>query len=130
MRSNRPLFPLAAASVTGCQAHQLLIASQRLPIEVFRDNRGWNEQQWNDAEHELQERGLIHDRALTSIGRRVHDEIESLTDSLAYGPLAKSLSESEVSGLIDALTATAVEIASSGVMAFPNPMGLPAIATS
>jgi len=53
-----------------------------------------------------------------------------LTDSLAYGPLAKSLLESEVSGLIDALTATAVEIASSGVLPFPNPMGLPAIATS
>ena len=129
-RGDGHVIALAAAGVTGCQAHQLLIASQRLPIEVFRDNRGWTEQQWNAAGRELQERGLIHDRALTSIGRRVHDEIERLTDTLAYAPLAKSLSESEVNGLIDALTATAVEIASSGVLPFPNPMGLPAIATS
>jgi hypothetical protein len=129
-RGDGHVIALAAADVTGCQAHRLLIASQRLPVEVFRDNRGWTEQQWDDAGHELQERGLIHDHALTSAGRRVHDEVERLTDALAYEPIAKSLSESEVSGLIDALTATALEISSSGALPFPNPMGLPAIVAS
>jgi hypothetical protein len=129
-RGDGHVIALAAAGVTGCQAHQLLTASQRLPVDVFRDNRGWTEQQWNDAGLELHERGLMHDGALTDTGRRAHDEIERLTDTLAYEPLAKSLSESQVSGLIDALTATAVEISSSGVLPFPNPMGLPAIATS
>ena len=129
-RGDGHVIALGAARVTGCQAHQLLAASQRLPVEVFRDNRGWTEQQWNDARHELQERGLMHDRALTTGGRRVHDEIERLTDALADEPIAISLSEREVSGLIDALTATALTISACGVLPFPNPMGLPAIATS
>jgi len=129
-RGDGHVIALAAAGIGGCQAHQLLIASQHLPVEVFRDNRGWTEQQWDDAARRLQQRGLLDDRALTSAGRRVHDEVERLTDSLAHEPIAQVLSAGEINALFDALTPSALEIASSGVLPFPNPMGLPSMATS
>lgn len=129
-RGDGHVIALAAADIDGCQAHQLLIAAQRLPIEVFRDNRGWTEQRWDDAEQRLQQRGILEDRALTRAGRQLHDEIERLTDSLAHEPLEQTLSATEVNALIDALTPAALEIASSGVLPFPNPMGLPSMANS
>jgi hypothetical protein len=126
-RGDGHVVALAAADINGCQAHQLLIAAQELPVEVFRDNRGWTEPAWDHAQQLLHDRGLMHDLALTSAGRRVHDEIEQLTDALAHEPIARSLAGSDVDDLITALTATAVEISTSGVLPFPNPMGLPPI---
>ncbi len=129
-RGDGHVLALAAADINGCQAHQLLIAAQHLPVEVFRENRGWTDQEWDHAGQQLHERGLIHDQALTSAGRRVHAEIERLTDALAYVPIARSLAGNDVSSLIEALTATALEVSTSGVLPFPNPMGLPTIASS
>lgn len=129
-RGDGHVIALAAADIDGCQAHQLLIATQRLPAEVFRNNRGWTEQEWDDATHELQQRGLIQDGVLTGAGRRIHDEVERLTDELAGIPIAACLSNTEVISLIETLTPTALEISLSGVLPFPNPMGLPAIRTA
>ena len=58
-RGDGHVIALAAAGIDGCQAHQLLIAAQGLPIEVFRDNRGWTHDQWEDAAQRLRARGLL-----------------------------------------------------------------------
>jgi len=129
-RGDGHVAALVAAGVDGCQSHQLLVASQNLPVEVFRESRGWTDQQWDDGERRLRERGLLTDRALTVAGRHAHDEIERVTDALAYEPIAKTLSATAIDNLIDDLTPTAVEISSSGVLPFPNPMGLPSVAQS
>ncbi len=127
-RGDGHVAALAAAGVDGCQAHQLLIASQNLPVEVFRESRGWTDQQWTDGERRLRERGFLSGHSLTALGRQTHDEIERITDSLAYEPIAKALSTTAIDDLIGRLTPTAIEVSSSGVLPFPNPMGLPSFA--
>ena len=67
---------------------------------------------------------------LTGAGRRIHDEIERLTDALAYEPITQTLSDTEIHHLIRSLTAAAIEVSSSGVLPFPNPMALPSITAS
>lgn len=126
-RGDGHVIALAAAGITGCEAHHLVIAAQDLPSAVFRENRGWTEEEWDDAERRLRARGLLDDGGLTASGRRVHDDVEGLTDALARAPIDATLSTGEFDELIDALTPPAVEVATSGVLPFPNPMGLPAI---
>ncbi len=139
-RGDGHVAALAVADVDGCQAHQLLIAAQGLPAEVLRDNRGWTEEQWEAAALDLHHRGLVSDDELTDEGRELHHTIEERTDSLAGAPFEAAASEavseavsadasgSLVDDLTDALTAVAVGVASSGVLPFPNPMGLPSVA--
>ena len=75
----------------------------------------------------LRARGLLDEHGLTSVGKRVHEEIEQLTDSLAYEPLTKTLSATEISDLIGRISSTETQISSSGVLPFPNPMGFPSL---
>jgi hypothetical protein len=129
-RGDGHVIALAAARLDGCQAHQLLIASRGFPAEVFRDNRGWTHEQWEDAAQRLRQRDLMDEQSLTGDGKRLHDEIERLTDSLAYEPIGAALSEPAINDLIVSLTPATIEISSSGVLPFPNPMGLPMLSAS
>ena len=69
--------------------------------------------------------GILHeDGRATDAGRTVHGEVEDLTDRLA-DPAYAALSDSGRSDLHGALSACAADIAASGLLPFPNPMGLP-----
>lgn len=129
-RGDGHVMALATAGLDGCEAHQLLIASHRHTVEVFRDNRGWTAEQWEATARTLRQRGLLDGNELTDVGRRLHDEVERLTDSLAADPLVATLAKSEIENLIDRLTPVALQISSSGVLPFPNPMALPSLAAS
>jgi hypothetical protein len=124
-RGEGHVIALAAADIDGCQAHQLLIAAQGFAVEVFRDNRGWTHERWDAASERLKAIGLINGDTLTDAGKRIHDQVEQLTDSLAHEPIAQSLTETAINSLIDSLTSSANKIFASGVVPFPNPMGLP-----
>lgn len=124
-RGDGHVIALASAGIDGCEAHRLLIAAEALPPEIFRDNRGWTISEWDGAAQRLAARGLLDPHGLTREGRRVRNEIEALTDSLAHEPIARFLSDPAIEELIDVLTPVAEAVASSGVLPFPNPMGLP-----
>ena len=126
-RGDGHVIALAASSIDGCEAHHLLIAAHDLPPELLRDNRGWTVDQWSDAGRRLQRRGLLGTDGLTDAGRRLHAQIEAVTDSLALTPLTAALGEQGTEHLIDLLTPPAIEVAASGVLPFPNPMGLPQV---
>ena len=73
----------------------------------------------------LSGRGLLHaDGRATDAGRTLHGAVEDLTDRLAE-PAYAALSDGARAELHGALSACAADVAASGLLPFPNPMGLP-----
>jgi hypothetical protein len=109
----------------GIDAHLLAAGTKGVPADVLRDNRGWSEDDWEAATSSLASRGLLHtDGRATDAGRTLHAEVEEQTDRLGAPPYAK-LSDPAVADLYGALSACARDVVASGVLPFPNPIGLP-----
>jgi len=69
--------------------------------------------------------GLLHaDGRVTDAGRTLHGRVEELTDKLAE-PAYADLSDQSLEELAGVLGACAADVAASGLLPFPNPMGLP-----
>lgn len=129
-RGDGHVAALATVGLDGCEAHRLFTAARDLPGELFRDNRGWTHDEWDDAGARLEDRGLRSSNGLTDAGRRLHGEIERLTDSLASEPIAAALDTKAAEDLIRRVTPAATAVASSGILPFPNPMGLPPLTST
>lgn len=125
-RGDGHVATLVAAGIDGCEAHLLHAAEHRTPHEVLQSNRGWTDGEWEAARERLVERGLLAGDALTKGGRVLRREIEAETDRLAAMPFDRSLESGEQLALVEMLAASARAVAASGIIPFPNPMGLPA----
>lgn len=121
-RGDGHVIALASHQVDGCEAHRLHAAAHGTPHEVLRDNRGFSNDDWEAAGMRLQDRGLLEQNRLTPHGLDLVHSIEALTDELAMTPNEASRG---ASSLVGRLTQVASEITESGVLPFPNPMGLP-----
>ena len=87
--------------------------------------RGWSGDDWAAACEKLSARGLIaSDESLTASGRQLRAQIENDTDTLAMAPYS-AVGEPAIDRLLDALSPAASQVAASGDLIFPNPMGLP-----
>lgn len=127
-RGDGHVAALIAHGVGGIEAHLLAAGTKGVPVEVLRDNRGWSEQDWGAATSELASRGLLHgDGRATDTGRMMHAAIEEETDRLAAPPYAV-LGDTALADLSGALSACAREITASGLVPYPNPIGLPPVA--
>ncbi len=127
-RGDGHVAALVAHGVGGIDAHLLAAGTKAVPPEVLRDNRGWSEEEWERDSSKLAARGLLHaDGRATDSGRTLHASIEEQTDRLAAAPFA-ALGDAALGDLYGALTACAREIVATGVLPFPNPMGLPQVA--
>jgi len=116
---------LLANGVSGLDAHLLAAGTKAIPADVLRDNRGWSEEEWERAAERLGGHGLLRgDGRATDAGRTRHGAVEDLTDRLAE-PAYAVLSDGACADLHGALSACAADVAASGVLPFPNPMGLP-----
>ena len=60
---------LAAADLSGLDAHVLFAAERGVPVELLRDNRGWSEADWESSVEGLAGRGLITSDGLSADGR-------------------------------------------------------------
>ena len=124
-RGDGHVAALVTHGVSGLQAHVLAAGTKAIPVELLRDNRGWSEAEWDDTTASLARRGLVHaDGRVTDAGRTLHGEVEELTDELAE-PAYAGLSDLALEELRGVLAACAADVAASGVVPFPNPMGLP-----
>ena len=124
-RGDGHVAALVAHGVDAIGAHLLAAGTKAVPVEVLRDNRGWSAEEWEAATAALAARGLLHgDGRATDAGRTLHGEVEELTDRLA-APAFRDLSDGALAELHGALAACAADVADSGVLPFPNPMGLP-----
>jgi hypothetical protein len=124
-RGDGHVAALVAHGISGVQAHVLAAGTTAIPVDVLRDNRGWSEAEWNGAVAALADAGLLHaDGRVTDAGRTLHGRVEELTDELAE-PAYADLSDQALEELHGALGACAADVVASGVLPFPNPMGLP-----
>jgi hypothetical protein len=127
-RGDGHVAALLAHGIRGIDAHLMAAGTKGVPADVLRDNRGWSGDDWEAATSRLASLGLLHiDGRATDTGRTLHAEIEEQTDRLATPPYA-NLSDSALADLYGALSACAHEIVASGVLPFPNPIGLPHVA--
>jgi hypothetical protein len=126
-RGDGHVAALLVHGVGGIDAHLLAAATTGVPAELLRDNRGWSEDEWAAGTATLASHGLLHaDGRATDAGRTLHAAVEEQTDRLAASPYA-DLSDTAAADLYGALSACASEIVASGVLPFPNPMGLPQV---
>jgi hypothetical protein len=126
-RGDGHVVALLTQGLSGLDAHLLAAGSKALPPEVLRDNRGWSEGEWDAATSRLVAQGLLHsDGRASDAGRTVHAAAEELTDRLAL-PAFAGLSDAALIELHEALAACARDVVASGMIPFPNPMGLPRI---
>lgn len=122
-RGDGHVVALASHQIDGCESHHLHAATHGTPHEVLRDSRGFSNEAWLAAAARLEERGLFIENSLTSAGRHLVESIEALTDELATEAIERSGIDIDL--LLDRLTPIAKDITESGVLPFPNPMGLP-----
>ncbi|MFG3469415.1 hypothetical protein [Streptomyces sp. NPDC047982] len=88
--------------------------------------RGWSDPEWADAEERQRSRGLLDARsAVTERGRAERDLVEDTTDRLA-GRLLGPLAEATADALLAALEVPGRQVLASGLLPFPNRIGLPA----
>jgi hypothetical protein len=129
-RGDGHVAALSAAGVDGCEAHVLFAATEHVPAQLLRDNRGWSADDWEASTDRLRTRGLLDDASRpTDSGRALRREIEQRTDTLALPPYA-ALHDDDVSQLLLLAGQIATAVAASGVIPFPNPMGLPPVTSS
>lgn len=124
-RGDGHVAALTAEGIDGLEAHVLITAeSGGDPLDLQR-TRGWSADDWAQAADRLSARGLV-DRSsrLTDAGRHLRADIESTTDRLALAPLL-DLNADDRCRLLDVLSPAAASVAASGVIRYPNPIGLP-----
>jgi hypothetical protein len=121
---------LVGADLDGCEVHVLLGADEGLDPDLFRQSRGWSEDEWQAAVDRLAARGLLAaDGSITPSGRDLRSTIEHQTDELALVPFS-ALGEGGIDTLLGFLDPAARRVAAAKEISFPNPMGLPPPETS
>lgn len=116
---------LTSEGLDGCEVHVLFAACEGVPAELYQQSRGWSAEEWAGAVQRLAARSLIADDGQATVqGRTLRDRIERRTDELAVEPYA-GIGEDGIRRLLTDLAPAADQIAASGEIMFPNPMGLP-----
>ncbi|MGD0394506.1 MAG: hypothetical protein ABSC41_17910 [Acidimicrobiales bacterium] len=123
-RGDGHVVALTAAGLDGCEALVLFSASEDVPAPMFRESRGWSSDEWEDARHRLDTRGLMEGDRISAAGAELRRSIEELTDELAAPPLT-TLTRQELETLEAGLRSVAAAVLASGEIPFPNPIGLP-----
>ena len=123
-RGDGHVAALTAVGLDGCEALVLFAASEGVPVELLRTSRGWSEGEWAYARHRLVRRGLLDADGITQSGLGLRRWIESTTDDLA-GMVTGRVEAADATALFEGLSSVAATVHAAGVIAYPNPMGLP-----
>ena len=117
----------AAAGLDPVEMHLVYALGSGFPGDVLQQSRDWTEEEWADRVDRLVVRGLLVDATTaTDEGRALHEHIEATTDELALRALVAGLgSVDAVEDLAADLTPLARAVSRSGILPFPNPIGLP-----
>ena len=115
---------LTATGLDGCEALALFAASEGVDRELLRQNRGWSVEEWTSAADRLRARGLLGAGGVTSAGRERRRTIEAGTDRSAGLPYRR-LDRDDSRLLAEELGPAVGDLLASGVIPFPNPIGLP-----
>jgi len=124
-RGDGHVAALTASGLDGIEALVLFAASEGLPESLFLAARGWSAEEWSEAADRLRDRGLLDGDRISPDGAMLRRSVEAMTDHQAALPFA-ALSVGEQERLQDGLDAVGAAVHAAGILAYPNPMGLPA----
>ena len=123
-RGDGHVAALTAHGVSGRESNVLHAAAGRVPEEMIKRSRDYDDAQWTAHSDALRRRGLLDDTgALTELGHTVKTRIEDATDRLALPALA-ALDDGEVEALFAALTPITRAVIAAGDVPAATPMGL------
>lgn len=126
-RGDGHVAALTAAGLDGLEAHVLIALDQGNSPEDLQRTRGWTAADWAAAVGRCQARGLVDDDGmLRDAGQALRSEIEATTDRLATAPWIHC-EHRDRKRLLATLGSAAEAVSRSGVIRYPNPMGLPPI---
>ncbi len=126
-RGDGHVAALTAGGLDGCEAHVLIALEQGNSPEDLQKTRGWTGADWAAAVERCAGKGLIDSNGgLTPEGRALRADVEATTDRLATVPFSEA-DERLRRFLLTTLEPVAVAISRSGVIRYPNPMGLPPV---
>ena len=127
-RGDGHVAALVSAGISPVESHLLKIAAGETPEESLRLGRAWSPEQWDAGVRSLFTRGWTEGASngtitLTDTGRAARDDVELRTDVAASGPWA-ALGAETTAEVTRLLRPVAEAVAASGVVPFPNPVGL------
>lgn len=115
---------LTTEGVSGRECNVLHAAAGRVPEEMIKRSRDYDDAQWESHREALKRRGLLDAAGeLTSKGHALKQHIEDSTDTLAL-PALDALDDSEVEALFHALTPITRLVVAGGDLPAGTPMGL------
>jgi hypothetical protein len=124
-RGDAHVRALVAAGFDACESHITQVAAARTSLDRIKPYRGWAEADWAAARRRLRARGVLDTRGrLTALGRQTRAAVEAATDRTAAVVLER-LGEPGSARLIELLAPLATRLSGSGVIPYPNPIGLP-----
>jgi hypothetical protein len=124
-RGDGHVAALTAAGLDGIEAHVLIALERGHDPEDLQVTRGWSADDWSDAVARCRARGLVDgDGSLTDQGRALRRGVEATTDRLAMAVFANTTRVYH-DRLVELLTPAAEAVSRSGLIRYPNPIGLP-----
>jgi hypothetical protein len=124
-RSDGHVLAAVPAGMNGLEATLTLVATHVITRDVIQPNRGWSDDEWDDAAARLHERGILDSVGeLTATGDRLRRAIEDTTDQLAAAPL-ELLGDTYVEHVINLATPVSRRLIDSGMIPVPDPIGGP-----
>ncbi len=122
-RGDGHVAALVAEGLTGLEAH--LLAG--MPLALLEVARGWTADEVAAATTGLVDRGLLDpEGGLTGDGQALKDGIERRTDQAALQPWRDGLTEAGFDLVPSLLRPIRDAVLATGLLPFPNPIGLPA----
>ncbi|MFN8053366.1 MAG: hypothetical protein U0Q22_18135 [Acidimicrobiales bacterium] len=128
-RGDGHVAALVASDIGGLEAHVLSTLTSRAAAspERLQQARGWSADDWEGATDRLRARGLVDgDGAATDTAHVLSARVEQITDELAAQPYRDGLTETGLDLLRTVLRPFTAAVLRSGLLPFPNPIGLPA----
>ena len=117
---------MRAHAISRLPAHLVQAAAHGTDAGVLRENRGWSVAEWEDGERALVKRGVLRaDGSLTDAGRVLASALERETNAGATEPFAGPANRPTMDELTKALDPLATAVCESGLIPYPNPIGLP-----
>ncbi|MBU8828679.1 SCO6745 family protein [Mycolicibacterium goodii] len=123
-RGDAHVAVLTAEGISGRECNVLHAAAGRVPVEMIKRSRDYDDEQWDFHVDALRRRGWLDGKGeLTDAGRVVKQRVEDRTDALALSAL-DALTDAEVESLFAALTPITRLVVAAGDVPPATPMGL------
>ena len=125
-RGDGHVAALTVAGVDPCEAHVTRVAASGASPDTIQPYRGWSGDDWTAATERLHAREWLDDDGrLTAAGQAGREQVEHDTDRLAAEPVDR-LGADGLGAVLRTLAPLTAGLVDTGLIPYPNPIGVPA----